>query len=91
MTIIAILLAFALRHFVPELGRFSQDRWLQRWVGMANDSLDALPAWSGVTGFLLIFALPLAVLLLLNQVLMSLLGSVGAFLLAATQMMQFGD
>ena len=82
MTIFAILLAFALRHFVPELGRFSQDRWLQRWVGMANDSLGALPSWSGVTGFLLLFALPLALLLLVNQVLISLLGSLGAFLLA---------
>ncbi|MBT8057357.1 MAG: cobalamin biosynthesis protein [Gammaproteobacteria bacterium] len=82
MTIIAILLAFALRHFVPELGRFSQDRWLRRWVDAANDMLSSLPGWSGATGFLLIIALPLVLLLLVNQVLISLLGSVGAFVLA---------
>ena len=82
MTIIAILLAFALRHFVPELGRFSQDRWLQRWVDMANDSLGSLPSWSGITGFLLIIAVPLLLLLLINEALISLLGSMGAFLLA---------
>lgn len=82
MTIIAILLAFAMRHFVPELGRFSQDRWLRRWVDLANDSLASLPGWSGITGFLLIIALPLALLLLVNQVLISLLGFLGAFILA---------
>lgn len=82
MTIIAILLAFALCHFFRELGRFRRNAWLESWVGTANDALGGLPGWSGVTGFLLIFAIPLVVLLLVNQALVSLLGSTGGFLLA---------
>ena len=48
MTIIAILLAFALCHFVRDLGRFRQDRWLRSWVNQAGESLSGLPGWSGV-------------------------------------------
>jgi AmpE protein len=82
MTIIAILIAFALCHFIRELGRFRQNRWLPGWIDLANDSLGKLPAWSGVTGFLLLIAVPLAALLLANQFLINLLGNTGAFLLA---------
>lgn len=82
MTIIAILIAFALCHFVRELGRFRQNRWLTGWIDLANDAFGKLPAWSGVTGFLVLIAVPLAALLLLNQLLINLLGNTGAFLLA---------
>ena len=82
MTIIAILIAFALCHFIRELGRFRHNSWLPGWVDLANDSLGKLPGWSGVTGFLLLIAVPLAALLLLNQFLINLLGNTGAFLLA---------
>ena len=82
MTIIAILLAFALCHFVRELGRCRQNRWLHSWVELANDALGKLPGWSGVSGFLLIIAVPLVLLLLLNHLLIGLLGSTGGFLLA---------
>ena len=82
MTIIAILLAFALCHFVRDLGRFRQDRWLRYWVDQAGESLSGLPGWSGVTGFLVLVGLPLLLLLLLNQALLGLLGNTGAFLLA---------
>lgn len=82
MTIIAILLAFALCHFVRDLGRFRQDRWLRAWVNQAGESLSGLPGWSGVTGFLVLVGLPLLLLLLVNQALIGLLGSTGAFLLA---------
>lgn len=82
MTIIAILLAFALCHFVRELGRCRQDSWLRGWVDLANDALGKLPCWSGVTGFLLIMAVPLAALLLVNEALVAMLGTTGAFLLA---------
>ena len=64
MTIIAILLAFALCHFVRDLGRFRQDRWLRSWVDQAEESLSGLPGWSGVTGFLVLVGLPLLLLLL---------------------------
>ena len=82
MTIIAILLAFALCHFVRELGRCRQYRWLGGWIDLANDALGKLPGWPGVTGFLVIIAVPLLALLLANEALVSLLGTTGAFLLA---------
>ena len=82
MTIIAILLAFALCHFVRELGRCRQNHWLHNWVEFANDALGKLPGWSGVSGFLVIIAVPLVLLLLLNHLLIGLLGSTGGFLLA---------
>lgn len=92
MTIIAILLAFALCHFVRELGRCRQNRWLHNWVELANDALGKLPAWSGVTGFLVIIAVPLVLLLVFNQALISLMGSTGAFLLAiAVLIYSFGS
>ena len=82
MTIIAILVSFALCHFIRELGRCRQNRWLYSWVDLANDALGKLPGWNGVTGYLLIIAIPLAALLLVNQALISMLDSAGAFLLA---------
>ena len=77
MTIIAILLAFALCHFIRELGRFRNHRWLRSWVDLANDALGKLPGWSGITGFIVILAVPLALLLLLNEALVSMFGTTG--------------
>ena len=82
MTIIAILIAFALCHFVRELGRFRNDRWLRSWTGLAHDAFGKLPAWDSVTGFVLLIALPLLGLLLVNQLLIAAFGVTGAFLLA---------
>ena len=82
MTIIAILLAFALCHFIRELGRIRKNQWLTAWVGFANDAFGKLPGWSDVLGFLVIIAAPLIVLLLVNQLLHAALGSTGSFLLA---------
>ena len=82
MTIIAILLAFGLCHFIRELGRFRKSNWLTSWVNFANDAFNKLPGWSGALGFLVIPAVPVIALLLINRVLISALGSTGAFLLA---------
>lgn len=82
MTIIAILLAFALCHFIRELGRVRKNRWLTSWVGFANEAFGRLPGWADILGFLVILAVPLVVLLLINQVLYSALGTTGVFLLA---------
>jgi len=82
MTIIAILLAFALCHFVRELGRIRKNQWLTAWVGFANDAFGKLPGWSDILGFLVILAVPLVVLLLVDQVLHGALGTTGSFLLA---------
>ncbi len=82
MTIIAILLAFALCHFVRELGRIRKNQWLTGWVGFANDAFGRLPGWGDVAGFLVIIAIPLLVLLLFDRLLYSALGVTGSFLLA---------
>jgi len=82
MTIIAILLAFALCHFIRELGQFRKNGWVAQWVGFCNDAFGKLPGWQDVLGFLVLFLVPLIVLLLVNQVFISVLGSTGAFLLA---------
>jgi AmpE protein len=82
MTIIAILLAFGLCHFVRELGRFRKRQWLTGWVDFSNDAFGKLPLWQDVLGFVVIIAVPLIVLLLVNQLLSSALGITGSFLLA---------
>ena len=69
MTIIAILLAFTLCHFIRELGRVRKNRWLTSWVSFANEAFGRLPGWADMLGFLIILAVPLVVLLLANQVL----------------------
>ncbi len=82
MTIIAILLAFALCHFVRELGRCRQNQWLKSWINFSSDAFSRLPGWKDMLGFLLITSGPLLLLLLLNQLLYSALGTAGVFLLA---------
>jgi len=82
MTIIEILLAFGLCHFIRELGRFRKRQWLTTWVDFGNDAFGRLPLWQDALGFLVITAVPLMLLLMLNQVLVSTLGSTGSFLLA---------
>lgn len=82
MTIIAILLAFGLCHFVRELGRVRKRQWLTAWVDFSNHAFGKLPLWKDVLGFLVIIAVPLLLLLLINQMLISAFGSTGSFLLA---------
>ena len=82
MTIIAILLSFGLCHFIRELGGFRKRRWLTSWVDFSNDAFGKLPFWQDVLGFLVITAVPLVVLLLVNKLLYSALGTTGPFLLA---------
>ena len=89
MTIIAIFIAFALCHFVRELGRCRNNAWLGKWVRFANDAFSGLPSWSSVTGFIVLMAVPLFGLLLVNEFLTSLLGSTGWFLLALAASVPF--
>lgn len=82
MTIIAILLAFALCHFIRELGKCRNNQWLKSWINFSNDAFSRLPGWQDGLGFLLITGSPLLLLLLINQVLYAALGTTGTFLLA---------
>lgn len=82
MTIIAILCAFTLSHFIRELSRLRNRQWLECWIRLAGDRLRGLPGWSDITGYLIILFLPLLALGLLNHLLIAGLGNLGAFLLA---------
>jgi len=84
MTIIAILLAFALCHFVRELNRLRKHQWLGGWIGLSDDVFAKLPGWNDLTGFLIILFLPLAALALVNQLVFNAFGNLGGFLLAIT-------
>jgi AmpE protein len=81
MTIIAILLAFALCHFVRELGQLRKHQWLGRWIHTADDLFGKLPAWNEFTGYAVILFLPLIALAMLNQLFMTVFGNLGVFLL----------
>jgi AmpE protein len=82
MTIISILIAFALCHFVRELRRFRRFEWVTSFTKHCNDKLNKVPGWSGPVGFLVILGLPLFAVYLINTVLISLLGQIGEFLFA---------
>ncbi len=82
MTIISILIAFSLCHFVRELRRLRRFEWVTSFTKHCNDKLKSLPGWSGPTGFLFILGVPLLAAYLLNSLLYSSLGHIGEFLLA---------
>jgi AmpE protein len=84
MTIISILIAFALCHFVRDLRHLRRFEWVTWYTGQCDDKLSKLPGWSGPTGFLVLVALPLIAVYFLNQLLYELLGHLGEFLLAIT-------
>ncbi len=81
MTIIAILLAFTLCHFVRELGQLRKRQWLGRWINTADELFGRLPAWNEFTGYAVILFIPLIGLALLNQLFLGLFGNIGVFLL----------
>jgi len=82
MTIIAILLAFALCHFIRELGQVRQHQWLERWIQVADNAFSSLPSWNDVTGYLVVGFVPVLVVALVNQLVLTAFGHLGVFLLA---------
>jgi AmpE protein len=82
MTIISILVAFALCYFVRDLGRLHRFEWLKSTTAWCNARCKDVPGWSGVTGFLFYFGLPLLIIGLLNLLMVGVLGTLGGFLLA---------
>jgi len=82
MTIVSILIAFALCHFVRELRHLRRFGWLTSFTKHCNDMLDFLPGWSGPTGFIVLLGLPLVLAYLLDGLLFSILGQLGVFLFA---------
>lgn len=86
MTIISILIAFTLCHFVRELGQLRRFEWVTSFTKHCNDKLKFLPGWSGPTGFLIIIGLPLVAAYLVNSLLFSLLGQIGIFLFSVAML-----
>jgi AmpE protein len=82
MTIISILIAFTLCHFVRELRHLRRLEWVTSFTTHCNNKLKWLPGWSGPTGFFVILGLPLIALYFVNSLLNSALGQIGTFLLA---------
>ena len=82
MTIISILIAFALCHFVRELRHLRRFEWLTAFTKHCNDKLKKVPGWSGPIGFLFILGVPILTVYLANRLLFSTLGPIGEFLLA---------
>jgi len=82
MTIISILIAFTLCHFIRELRHLRRFGWVTSFTKHCNDMLKNVPGWAGPTGFLVILGLPLFAAFLVNSVFITLLGDIGAFLFA---------
>lgn len=82
MTILSILFAFALCHFIRELSQLRQHQWLNQWIGVADNAGSNLPRWNDFTGYLVILFVPLLVLGLANQLVLKAFGPLGMFLFA---------
>lgn len=82
MTIISILLAFTLCHFVRELRHLRRFEWVSSFTSFCNDNFKKIPGWSGPTGFLVIIGLPLLAAWFINYSLSSVLGHLGEFIVA---------
>ena len=82
MTIISILIAFILCHFVREMRHLRRFEWISWYTGFCNDKFKKLPGWSGPTGFLLFIGLPLLAANLINYIFSSVLGQLGEFIVA---------
>jgi AmpE protein len=80
MTIISILIAFSLCHFVRELRKFRRFEWVAAFTTYGNDRLAFLPGWSGPVGFIILVGAPLLAVYLINTLLYGLLGQMGSFL-----------
>ena len=82
MTIISILIAFILCHFVREMRHLRRFEWISWYTNFCNDKFKKLPGWSGPTGFLLFIGLPLVAAYFINYVFSSVFGQLGEFIVA---------
>ena len=82
MTIISILIAFALCHFVRELRHLRRFEWVSAFTKFGDEKFKKVPGWSGPLGFLVIIGLPLFAAYVANYLLSSALGQLGEIILA---------
>lgn len=69
MTLLAILLAFALEYFFGALDRARNFSWFESWISLLQARCGARPFWNGPFGVLLTLGVPVALLVLLGRVL----------------------
>jgi len=82
MTIISILIAFTLCHFVRELRHLRRFDWVTKFTNLGDEKFKKVPGWSGPLGFLVIIGLPLFTIYVADYLLSSALGPLGEFILA---------
>jgi len=82
MTIISILIAFTLCHFVRELRHLRRFEWVSAFTKFGDEKFKKVPGWSGPLGFLVIIGLPLFAAYVANYLMSSALGQLGEFILA---------
>ena len=82
MTIISILIAFTLCHFVRELRHLRRFEWVSAFTKFGDEKFKKVPGWSGPVGFLVIIGLPLFAAYVANYLMSSALGQLGEFILA---------
>ena len=82
MTIIAILIAFTLCHFVSELRRVRRFEWLHSFTSYCDDAFKDIPGWDGPLGFAVILGIPLLLAFLANSLMIAAIGQLGEFLFA---------
>jgi len=82
MTIISILIAFTLCHFVRELRHLRNFEWVTAFTNFGDDKFKEIPGWSGPLGFLVIIGLPLFAAFFANYLLSSALGQLGELILS---------
>ena len=82
MTIIAILIAFTLCHFVSELRHIRRFDWLHSFTAYCDDVFKDIPGWDGPLGFAVILGIPLLLAFLANSLMIAAIGQLGEFLFA---------
>lgn len=82
MTIISILIAFTLCHFVRELRHLRRFEWVGKFTKFGDEKFSKIPGWSGSVGFLVIIGVLLFAAYIANYILSSILGPLGEFILA---------
>jgi AmpE protein len=90
MTLISILLTFALEYFLGALDRVRNYAWLEAWVRWLEVRCAGKAFWNGPGGILLTLAVPLGVLALAGNALTEVNAAVGFLLATAVLIYSLG-
>ncbi len=84
MTIISILIAFALCYFIRDLGRLHRFEWVKPMAEWCSERCRSLPFGQNLVSFIAVIGLPLLLLFSANLLIVSVfdLGVLGSFILS---------